>query len=186
MKRRRGPGCIMTALAVVAICAVAIGIDVGGDYVLFAPWAYGILGQPTLTGNWYGVLRTHGEGPHAFYLELERSRNSRGIPEETRGQADIEGHVSWCARGIPQLTSTVFGHANRSASSIVLETAELRRPPLGLYPLIFRGAWHNSTLVLHVSFSPVGNLGYGGTLKPVPLTLHKKSRSVYQAACAHI
>jgi hypothetical protein len=114
------------------------------------------------------------------------------MPLETRGQADIEGHASWCARGIPKTTTTLFGFANRSASNVIFETDEIRNAPPGLFPLHFQGAWHRSTLLLHVLFYLVQNHGYvyssaiPDDVRPTTLTLHKRGYSAFQAACARI
>jgi hypothetical protein len=70
-----------------------------------------------------------------------------------------------------------------------LEAAELRNPPPGLVPLDFRGAWHSSTLVLHVVFTLYQNHAYvystviPDEVRPVRLTLHKRGYSAYQATC---
>jgi hypothetical protein len=171
---------------------VALGLDYGSDYLFFAPWAYGILGQPTLTGGWSGSLKTHSGVQYVIYLQLNRDRTSRGIGLNTRGQADIDGQISWCAHGIPSTTSTLFGTANRSASVVRFEAGELRNPPPGLFPIHFQGAWHGSTLVLHVRFYLYQNHGYvystaiPDEVRSVRLPLHKRDYSVYQAACARI
>lgn len=186
MRRR---GCLTTLLVLVLVVGVVLGIEYGVDYLLFAPWAYGIFGQPTLTGNWKGTVKTHSGLQYTFYLQLDRNRDSDGVPTSTRGNADLDGHLSWCARGIPSTTASVFGFANRSASAITLEANEIRNPPQGLYPLDFHGSWHAPTLVLRVTFSLVRGHGYvyssaiPDEVHPVRLTLHKRGQSAYQEVC---
>lgn len=191
-KRRRGFGCVIPVLILVIVGAVVLVLNYGLDYLLFAPWAYGYLGQPTLTGSWEGTLRTHSGVQYAFYMQINRDRTNRGKALNTRGRADIDGPISWCARGIPNTTSTLFGSANRSASNVRFEASEVRNPPPGLYPIGFRGAWHGSTLVLNVVFYLAQNHGYTfstaipDAVRPVRLTLHKRGYSSYQATCARI
>lgn len=192
-RRRRGRGCLLPLLALVLIGGAAVGLVNGADYLLYAPWAYGgIFGRPTLTRTWEGTLTTHSGVRYAVYLQLDRYRNDRGVPLTTRGQADLDGHISWCTRPSPITASEVYGHANRSASSIVLETDEVRRPPPGLYPISLHGAWHDSTLALHVLFYLVHNHGYEfstqipDAVKPVPLTLHPHGYTAFQAACSRL
>lgn len=191
-RRRHGCGCLTTLLALVLVGAVVFVVDYGGDYLLFAPWAYGFFGQPTLTGSWTGAMSTHRGVRYVVYLQLNRDRNRHGTALATRGQADIDGHASWCAHGIPNTTTTLFGYANRSASSIVLETNELRHPPPGLFPLDFRGAWHGSRLDLHVLFDLVQHHAYvysssiPDEVHPVRLTLHKEGYRAFQSACTRL
>lgn len=188
MRGRRGFGCLGTLLALIVVIAVVFVVENGGDYLLFAPWAYGWFGQPTLTGTWVGTMTTHSGVRYVVYLQLERDRNYKGTPLNSRGgEADIDGHAAWCARGVPgTTTTTIFGSANRSASNMSLGTHMLLNPPPGPYPLYFRGAWHGTTLVLHVSYDIVRNHAYGSAPTPVPVTFHKRGYSAYQAACAHM
>jgi hypothetical protein len=93
---------------------------------------------------------------------------------------------------MPNTTATVYGFANRSASSITLEANESTHPHRGLLPFELHGAFHDPTLVLHVKFRLYNGHGYVYTtaipdeVRPVRLTLHKGDESAYQAACAHL
>jgi hypothetical protein len=191
-QRRRGRGCLTALLALLVLAALALGIDYGADALLFAPWAYGILGRPTLTGGWDGTLRTLGGTQYAVYLQLNRSQSSRGTFLNSRGRADLDGHLSWCARGVPSATSRVYGTANRSASIVILEASAPPHPRPGLLPYEFRGAWHGSTLVLHVLFRVYNGHAYvystaiPDEVRAVRLALQKRGYSAYQAACARI
>lgn len=190
-RMRRRLGCVGSFVVIALIIAAVFVVENGVDYLLYAPWAYGWFGQPTLTGTWEGTVQTNSGTPYALYLELSRYRNRRnGTPYTTFGNADIDGHVFWCAPGIRNATSSLYGHANRSASSVVLETQNLSHLPVGLFPLRFEGAWHRSTLALGVMFNRSTGHGYisGGpsTGGPVRATLHKKGYSAYRSACAHI
>lgn len=186
---RRPLGCVGSILLLVAILGVVFVVENGGDYLLTAPWAYGWFGQPTLTGSWEGTVRTHSGAQYALYLDLSRYR-IRGRPTETFGKADIAGHVNWCSRSIRGATSTLWGHANRSASDLVLETQSLSHLPVGPFPIRFEGGWHGSTLALRVTF--YRSLGRGYTTDafdsthPVHLTMHKKGYRAFQAACTHV
>ena len=137
-------------------------------------------------------MTTHSGVRYAVYLELSRYRTDRGTPLTSFGQADIDGHISWCAHRIPNTRTNIFGHANRSASSVVLESSEVSKPPPGLFPIHLHGAWHGSTLVLNVLFYLVRNRGYvyssaiPDDVRPVRLTLHKRGSSAFAAACAHV
>jgi hypothetical protein len=188
---RRRFGCVGSLAIVALIIGALFFIENGVDYLLYAPWAYGWFGQPTLTGTWEGTVRADGGTPYVLYLQLDRYRNRRnGTPYTTFGRADIGGHVSWCAPSIRNATSSLYGNANRSASSIVLETQNLSHLPAGLFPIRFQGAWHRTTLALGVLFNRSTGRGYitGGpnTVGPIRVTLHKKGYSAYQSACAHM
>lgn len=175
-------------LTVPILFALAFGLNYAADALIFAPWAYGILGRATLTGSWNGALTTHSGVPYAVYLQLNRSHAALSSPRAP----DIDGHVSWCAWGIPSTTSTVSGTADRSASNIRLDAHEPAHPHLGLRPSNFQGAWHGSTLVLHVLFEWYNGHAYVSSssipdeFNAVPLTLHKGGYRAYQAACARI
>jgi hypothetical protein len=192
MRRRRGCGCLGALLGIVLVIAVVFVVENGADYLLYAPWAYGYFGQPTLTGSWTGTMTAHSGVRYAVYLQLNRDRTRRGTPLNGFGKADIDGHVSWCARGIRNGTSTLFGHANRSASDVVLEIQDFSHLPAGLFPIRFQGAWHGSSLALHVVFylslGPAHGYSTGSpdTARPVPATLHKQGYSAFQAACARL
>ena len=188
-QRRRRFGCLTSLLGGVAIVALAVAVFYAADALLYAPWAYGILG-PTLTGDWGGTVRTSGGTHYVLYLELNRKRTSHGTPINTRGRANIDGHLSWCAPGMPNTTAGLYGSANRSASIVSFEVGAPAHPHPGLLPFQFRGAFHGSTLVLRVRFRLYRNHAYvystaiPDEVKSVRLTLRKQGYSTYQAACA--
>jgi hypothetical protein len=188
-RRRRRFGCLTKFLALVLLLALAYGVDKALDAFVFAPWAYGIFGRATLTGDWNGTLRTAGGTPYALYLQLDRSSRALAGPHSP----DIDGHVSWCTRGAPSTTFAVHGTSDRSASNVTLGTEPPDHVPRGLFPSQFHGAWHGSTLVMQVQFA-LSN-GHGGiiTSSAIPdlaraasVTLRKKGYDAFQAACAHL
>jgi hypothetical protein len=175
---------------VLLVGAVAVGLDYGGEYVIFAPWAFGLTGRPTLTGDWMGTLRAPNGTPQEIYLQLGLDQTHNGTFLNTRGRADLDGHLSWCAPGIRTTTSEIYGSANRSASSVIVAVNYPGHPRAGLDPFEFHGAWHTSTLVLRVMFLRFTWNGHGYSsgmeVGPVRLTLHKSGYGAFQAACAHL
>jgi hypothetical protein len=175
-------------LILLVILAAAVGLDYGANAFLFAPWAYGIFGRATLTGSWNGTLKTHDGVPYAVRLQLSRSSQALS----GRLAPDIQGKAAWCAPGIRITTSTVTGTADRSASNVRLNVSESGRPPRGLSPSQFQGAWHGSALVLHVLFqfynghAYVESASYPDEFHAVTLTLHKGGENAFRAACARI
>lgn len=187
-RRRRGCGCLPTLLALLLLGALGYGLNYALDALLYAPWAYGILGRSTLTGSWNGTLTTHSGVHYAVHLQLNRSHAALSSPHAP----DIDGQVSWCATSISSTTSTVSGTSDRSASNVHLYVQQPARPYHGLRPSSFQGAWHGSTLVLDVLFERQNGHVYvfsrsiPDEYNAVPLTLHKGGFSAYQATCGHI
>jgi len=187
-------GCLRPLVLLVLLGAAALVVDYGGDALLFAPWAYSLFG-PTLTGDWTGTVRSHSGREYAIYLTINRSRTSTGLFENSHltGNAYIDGHVSWCAHGMPSTTATYSGTANRSASDVRFDVGLNPQPPPrpGFQPYELRGAFHGSTVVFHLNFRLYGNGAYTYGSFPdevhaVRLTLRKRGFDTYQAACARL
>jgi hypothetical protein len=98
----------------------------------------------------------------------------------------IQSRCRLAARQWQCSTTTIFGIANRSASKITLDPGELRRPLPSLAPYELRGAWHGTTLLLHVQYQVAKKYGYSTVQTPVAVTFHKNGYSAYQAACARV
>lgn len=193
MRRRRGCGCLTGLLTLIIVVALYLGFDYGSDALVYAPWAYGIFGRATLTGAWNGALTTPSGAQYAVYLQLNRSQSSRGsfLHSSRTGRAYIDGHISWCARGVPSTTYAFSGTANRSASIVRMEAQSPPHPRAGLLPFTFQGAWHGSTLVLQARFRRYNGHAFVYTstnpddTRAVGITLHKNGHDAYLAACAH-
>jgi hypothetical protein len=171
------------------LLAGGYGLDKALDAFVFAPWAYGILGRATLTGGWNGTLHTASGRPYALYLQLNRSSEALAGPRSP----DIDGHVSWCPRGAPSKTFALHGTSDSSASDVTLGTEPPDHVRRGLFPSMFEGTWHGSTLVMQVHFALFD--GHGGiiTSSAIPdlaraadLTLRKQGYDAYQRACIHL
>lgn len=182
--RRRRRGCVSSLVGLALVCAVLFGLDYGAKALLFAPWAYGVLGRPTLTGGWTGILTAHEGARYAIYLRLDYNQDSKFTP--------LGGRLSWCTRGVPSTTATVAGNANWSGSDVKFTAYTPLHPHPGLQPSAFRGTWHGDTLVLRVELDLYQNHAYvmssdlPDEVRPVLVTLQKRGYSVYQAACSRI
>lgn len=104
---------------VIVLVPLVIAGDYGFDALTAAPWAYEILGKPTLTGSWTGTLRTVTGAQYAVYLEVDRSHFITDL-HTRHGVAEVFGPVEWCARGVPSARSEVNGTINRSGSNVNL------------------------------------------------------------------
>ena len=189
MRRRRGGcGCLRGILLVPLIFVVGYALDQALNAFIFAPWAYGVLGRQTLTGDWNGTLRAHSGVSYAVHLELNRSSQAL----TGRLAPDIDGHVSWCTRSGGSTTSTLSGTSDRSASDVTLYVQEPPHPRPGLRPSRLQGAWHGTTLLLNVLFlfydghAYVMSNSFPDEHNAVSLTLHKSGYAVYRDACARL
>src|SRR5947209_13005500 len=136
-RRRRGCGCLTSVVLTIFICALLLGLASLAKALVFAPWASGILGRPTLTGGWSGTMRMHNGAQYGIYLRLGYNEDSK--------VTTLDGQLSWCTRGAQTTTARVAGNANWSASDVRFFSYAPAHPQPGLRPSNFRGAWHGST-----------------------------------------
>lgn len=141
-------GLLLAVAIVVAVASILTPVSA----FLFAPWAIGLGGSPTLTGNWVGPLRSKWGGEYHLYLDLDwvppRGRTSR---------AGLAGTARICNRFGKELHLTVSGDADRSASDVRIDVEARESRYRESLPL--RGSWHGDTLRLSAFTSPFGPEG---------------------------
>jgi hypothetical protein len=129
------------------------------NMVLFAPWAMGLDGGPTLTGTWVGPLRSKWGAEYHLSLDLRwdppRIRRSRGA--RGSGRADLVGEARICNRAGKEFRLAVSGDADRDAKDVRVDVEARDSRYRESLPL--RGAWHGKTLQLTAFTTPFGPEG---------------------------
>ena len=74
--RSRKPGgcCLLNFAGVIGMLVLAGAFLIGFDYLL-VPWAWGVFGRPTLTGEWAATFRLPAGQRGAIYLNLTHNPN---------------------------------------------------------------------------------------------------------------
>lgn len=204
--RSIGRNLLRLALAVGALFAFSL-LLIPVSALLFAPWALGWDGNPTLTGTWVGPLRSQWGSAYHLYLQLDwkppRGRTSR---------AGLIGSATICTPDGKEHRMTVSGDADRAAQDVRIDLEARQSRYRESLPL--HGAWQGETIRLSafttafgpdgeliggraiVSRSEIGRDGqsvdvYPTDLRPdqVPadsfpdVTLHKGDEAAYHAGC---
>jgi hypothetical protein len=139
-------GCFVLLIALGVLVLAFGGITRGLD-ALAAPWAYPLLGRPTLTGHWAGTFTTPSGIHFALYIELERATDPGGGPmsDEVLGEP-ISGRADWCDdRGRHLENSPVSGSVppftgyTGSAEQVSIQIEAGHPPPVGLLPTSLKG-----------------------------------------------
>lgn len=148
-------GCGRNVLGLALVVAILVGLMAVLTPVsafLFAPWAIGLGGGPTLTGTWVGPLRSKWGLEYHLHLDLDwvapRGRTSR---------AGLTGTARICNRAGTDFRMEVSGDADRSASDVRIDVEARESRYRESLPL--RGAWHGDTLQLSAFTSPFGPEG---------------------------
>ena len=211
MTHRRGIGRDVLHAALVIILLVAVVAVLRPiSALLFAPWAIGIDGGPTLTGTWVGPMRSKWGSEYYLYLDLGWEP-----PRGRTPRARLTGEAWICNRAGNEFRLVVSGDADRQAQNVRIDAEARDSRYRESLPL--RGAWNRDTLQLSAFTSPFGPEGelrgsrstvssstsdaagrfvelYPTGLGPdqVPadsfpdLTLHKGGSADYQAQCRMI
>jgi hypothetical protein len=208
-RRGIGRGVLHAALGIMLLVAVA-AILRPISALLFAPWAIGIDGGPTLTGTWVGPMRSKWGSEYYIYLDLGWEP-----PHGRTARARLTGEAWICNRAGKEFRLEVSGDADRPAQNVRIDAEARDSRYRESLPL--RGAWNRDTLRLSAFASPFGPEGelrgsrstvssstsdaagrfvelYPTGLGPdqVPadsfpdLTLHKGDSADYQAQCRMI
>lgn len=138
-------------LAVGFVLAVAMALT-PISALLFAPWAIGVDGRPTLTGTWTGPLRSKWGSEYHLFLDLDWE-----APRGRTARAGLVGTAWVCNRAGREHRLQVSGDANRDASDVRIDLEARDSQYRESLPL--RGAWHGETLQLSAFTSPFGPEG---------------------------
>jgi hypothetical protein len=140
------------ALAVVLLIGVAVLLT-PVSALLFAPWAIGLDGSPTLTGTWVGPMRSKWGSEYHLYLDLGWEP-----PRGRTARARLIGEAWICNRAGTGFRLEVSGDADRSANDVRIDVEARESRYRESLPL--RGAWDGGeTLRLSAFTSPFGPEG---------------------------
>ncbi len=183
----RTGGCLVLGILLLAL---VLGFD-----ILEAPWAYPLLGRPTLTGHWAGTFTSRTGTRFALYLELDRGPLLGGSSRE-RGEW-IDGRAYWCddrGRHVENnpLSASVpmFSGYEGSLEPVVIHIEPGKTAPQGLWPVNLRGEWHLDTftltpdLVTFTGHSLQSSTSDPDQAQPVTFSLKKAELDAYRSACA--
>jgi hypothetical protein len=149
--RRIGRSVLNLTLGIVLLIGLAVVLT-PVSALIFAPWAMGQGGSPTLTGTWVGPLRSKWGSEYHLYLDLgwepPRGRTSR---------ASLTGSAWICNRVGTEFHLEVSGDADRGAQDVRVDVEARDSRYRESLPL--RGAWHGDTLQLTAFTSPFGPEG---------------------------
>jgi hypothetical protein len=135
-------------MLLVAVVAVLRPISA----LLFAPWAIGIDGGPTLTGTWVGPMRSKWGSEYYIYLDLGWEP-----PRGRTPRARLTGEAWICNRAGKEFRLEVSGDADRQAQNVRIDAEARDSRYRESLPL--RGAWNRDTLRLTAFTSPFGPEG---------------------------
>ena len=180
---RAGPlgGCGRNVLGCALVIVLLLGFSMlltPISALLFAPWAIGFDGRPTLTGTWVGPLRSKWGSEYFLHLDLGWEP-----PHGRTARARLTGDAWICNRAGKEFRLEVSGSADRAATDVRVD-AEARdsryRESLPLH-----GAWNGDTLRLTAfttPFGPEGELrGSRSTVSSITTDASGRSVEVYPA-----
>jgi hypothetical protein len=139
---------VLAIILLVAVVAVLRPISA----LLFAPWAIGIDGGPTLTGTWVGPMRSKWGSEYYLYLDLGWEP-----PRGRTPRARLTGEAWICNRAGKEFRLEVSGDADRQAQNVRIDAEARDSQYRESLPL--RGAWNRDTLQLTAFTSPFGPEG---------------------------
>lgn len=150
-KRAPGWGSYLWTTLLVALGAAVFVVAMEAFY--FTPWAYSLLGQPTLVGTWVGDFRTPSGVSGVFYLEIRHwTGNQIGQTPDHPAGAKLHGEERWCFRDGRRETYPLTGAANRVGDQIWVEHDEPATSAVGIDFEDLRGDWIGDRL--HLSGTP--------------------------------
>lgn len=159
--RRRAGLRFLTGLIGACVLAVLVtGIGYAADAMYAAPWAYPILGRPSLTGNWQGTFTTASGIKFAVFLELHRPVLASGpAPLENYQGALLTGTADWCdsqgrlAKYLP-VTGAVptASGSDGTADRVEIDLDNGSSPAPGLLLMSLRGKWSGDSLLVKPMF----------------------------------
>jgi hypothetical protein len=167
LPKRRGCGCIHGSLGLIAFFVLGSAFIVAFDS-LYAPWAWGWGGRPTLTGEWLAQFRLPSGQRGAAYLNMSHNPNddfggSRLGPNLPR----LNGTAQGCfASGIQNYS--LNGEASGKGDNVILGFSA-KKPTVPDYALHeLKGKWDGTTLSLSGTFTRILDTQGSTQLKTEP------------------
>jgi hypothetical protein len=181
-----------SVLLFAVLAVLALAFDVAD-----APWAYPIIGRPTLTGQWFGTFTTPTGKRFALDLELERSfltaQSSRFSGNHFNGKGrwcDDRGRRS--DNNVIAASAPMFSGYGATLDRVSIHLDPPTPPPLGLVPVNLRGQWRGKTLTLTSDLPYWTGRGYRTSTAdpdqnpPAAITLSKADGLAFESACAEL
>ncbi len=195
-RRKYLRNCLAGLLVIGLLLPILMGWAYIADAMFDAPWAYSLLGRPTLTGAWQGAFQTASGLKFAIRLDLRHDVLTNGRPYiQNYAGGLITGEASWCdSKGRCALNIPLHGAVpiltgyNGSADRVELDLDSASRPQKGLLPDIFTGTWQGNSLVLKPTFSFWTGSTYDYSRNnpdlstPISVTLRKVNETAYRNA----
>ncbi len=183
-------GCLRTVIASLGALALGAALIIGFDS-LYAPWAWGWAGRPTLTGEWVGTFRLPEGQRGAAYLNLTHDLNhdfqgSRIFPS----LPPLAGTARDCFRASAIQNYTLSGGASTGGDDIVLGFGAQKPTVPGYAPQDLKGSWNGADLTLAGTFVIILDIK-GSTMvknepnqtQPTTIVFHKATPSDFMQAC---
>jgi hypothetical protein len=139
---------------------------------LFHPWAYSLIGHPTLTGGWTGRLRNPGDKGDLIFLRIYLNQVAL---LRRRSQPGLTGEVFVCRPGGEMEDYEVVGEATDGGSTVALT---IRQEDAGQVIANLRGRWEAPALFLTGWLQPPA-----GDSMPVRAELVKGRKAFFDQAC---
>lgn len=157
------------ALAVLSLTLVAGTFSLIG--FLFHPWAYSLIGHPTLTGGWTGRLRNPGGTGDAVFLRIYL--NQAALIHKP-GRPGLTGEVFVCRPGGQLEVHDVMGDATDGGATVAVSVLQDAGPPLAT----LHGRWEAPALFLTGWLHPSV-----GDSVPVRAEMVKGRKAFFDQAC---
>lgn len=187
-----GGGCVANLVKIVGILILAAAFAAGFDY-LDAPWAWGLSGRPTLTGEWVGEFRLPEGQSGAAYLNLTHDYNATTDVRDAYSIHNLppfQGNALGCIGKGGIQTYSLYGGATSNGQDVEM-TLQAQKPTVPNFALHeLKGAWSGDelklvgtvTTILDAKGSTVSN-SEANQRQPTTVVLHKATQSEFQKAC---
>ncbi len=183
-------GCLQSIVGGVVVLALGVVFLIGLDS-LYAPWAWGWAGRPTLTGEWVGTFKLPEGQRGAAYLNLTHDLNkdfygSRILPT----LPPLAGAARDCFRESGIQTYALSGGASGGGDDVLLDFSAQKPTVPNYAPQTLKGSWNGSDLTLAGTFVIILDTK-GSTMvksepnqtQPTTIVFHKASPADFVKAC---
>ncbi len=183
-------GCLRSIVGGVVVLALAAVLLIAFDS-LYAPWAWGWGGRPTLTGEWVGTFRLPQGQRGAAYLNLSHDLN-KDFQGSRIGPTlpPLAGTARDCFRANAIQTYVLSGGASTGGDDVALGFGTQNPTVPGYAPQDLKGSWNGTDLTLAGTFVIILDTKGSTETKnepnqrqPTTIVFHKASQADFTQAC---